>query len=214
MKWINKNKILNQKEHKKHHIIISGTGRAGTTFLVQLLTSLGLDTGYETPYTEFYTDCNAGMEKDIRAPEAPYIIKSPWVCDYIDEILANKDIVIDHAIIPVRDIYSAAESRRIVSKRTENQGLPIDEIRGGLWHTTIPENQEEVLASQFYNLVYFLILYDIPITFLHFPRIANDPVYLFGKLKRVFRITKKNNFIRIFDKISRPNLIHDFEKQE
>lgn len=32
----------------KHHIIISGTGRAGTTFLVQLLTELELDTGF--PY--------------------------------------------------------------------------------------------------------------------------------------------------------------------
>ncbi|MGO8710482.1 MAG: hypothetical protein ACLQUZ_00180 [Rhizomicrobium sp.] len=33
----------------RHHVIISGTGRAGTTFLVQLLTALKLDTGYYNP---------------------------------------------------------------------------------------------------------------------------------------------------------------------
>ena len=32
------------------HVVISGTGRAGTTFLVQLLTHLGLDTGFD-PHT-------------------------------------------------------------------------------------------------------------------------------------------------------------------
>src|SRR6516164_482379 len=32
---------------RRHHTIISGTGRAGTTFLVKLLTNLGLDTGYQ-----------------------------------------------------------------------------------------------------------------------------------------------------------------------
>lgn len=30
----------------KRHIIISGTGRAGATFLVQLFTALGIDTGF------------------------------------------------------------------------------------------------------------------------------------------------------------------------
>jgi hypothetical protein len=31
----------------KRHILISGTGRAGTTFLVQLFTALGFDTGFD-----------------------------------------------------------------------------------------------------------------------------------------------------------------------
>ena len=29
-----------------HKVIITGTGRAGTTFLMQLLTAIGLDTGF------------------------------------------------------------------------------------------------------------------------------------------------------------------------
>ena len=32
----------------RHHVIITGTGRAGTTFLMELLTNLGLDTGFNS----------------------------------------------------------------------------------------------------------------------------------------------------------------------
>src|SRR5689334_19108131 len=103
----------------KHHLIISGTGRAGTTFLVQLFTALGLDTGFSDLQSAIYENCNAGMEKDIHLPDAPYIIKTPWLCDYLDEVLENNDRVIDHAIVPVRDLYAAAQSRRDVSARTD-----------------------------------------------------------------------------------------------
>ena len=70
----------------RHHIIISGTGRAGTTFLVQLLTELGLDTGFPRAVSQTDANSNAGMELDIRDIKAPYIIKNPWLCDYLDEI--------------------------------------------------------------------------------------------------------------------------------
>jgi hypothetical protein len=57
------------------------------------------------------------MEKDIRDPDAPYIIKSPWLCDNLDEVLQGGKVIIDHAIVPVRDLYSAAQSRRDVTER-------------------------------------------------------------------------------------------------
>jgi hypothetical protein len=46
----------------KHHIIISGTDRSGTTFLVQLLTALGLDTGFTDLTSPVFANCDAGME--------------------------------------------------------------------------------------------------------------------------------------------------------
>ena len=61
----------------KNHIIISGTGRVGTTFLVQLFTALGLDTGFSDLASDVFANCHAGMEWDIRHPDAPYIIKKP-----------------------------------------------------------------------------------------------------------------------------------------
>jgi hypothetical protein len=99
----------------KHHIIISGTGRAGTTFLIQLFTVLGFHTGFTDLTSAISSTCNAGMECDISSADAPYIIKSPWLCDYLDDVLEGTDIVIDHAIIPIRHLYSAAESRRDVT---------------------------------------------------------------------------------------------------
>ena len=72
---------------KKHHLIISGTGRAGTTFLVQLLTELGLDTGFKDAFSEFHANCNAGMEWNLRREDAPYVVKSPELCEYLDEVL-------------------------------------------------------------------------------------------------------------------------------
>jgi hypothetical protein len=45
----------------KSHILISGTGRAGTTFLVELPTELGFDTG-KGHYNE---NCHAGLKNSI-----------------------------------------------------------------------------------------------------------------------------------------------------
>ena len=97
----------------RHHIIISGTGRAGTTFLVQLLTELGLDTGFPKGQ-KIDQNSSAGLELDLRSARAPYIIKSPWLCDYLDEVLQGGELIIDCALIPMRDLYSAAESRRVL----------------------------------------------------------------------------------------------------
>ena len=79
----------------RHHVVISGTGRSGTSFLVQLLTHLGLHTGYNEESVALPSIERAGLELDVRLSDAPYIIKSPWLCDYIGEVLSNPDIQID-----------------------------------------------------------------------------------------------------------------------
>jgi hypothetical protein len=76
----------------RSHVVITGTGRAGTTFLVQLLTCLGLDTGFDINTMEVLPTARtahigsmglspiarAGLEMDIRHAQAPYIVKSPF----------------------------------------------------------------------------------------------------------------------------------------
>ncbi len=109
------------------HIVISGTGRCGTSFLVELLTHLGLDTGFPLEKIERRKSkvARAGLEKDIRKPGAPYIVKSPWFCDYVEEVLARDDIVIEHVFIPMRNLHAAAESRRFVTAATiKSMSLP------------------------------------------------------------------------------------------
>lgn len=194
----------------RHHIIISGTGRAGTTFLVQLLTELGFDTGFESPDQGIYPAANAGMEKDLRDPNAPYIVKSPWMCDYLHEVVKGGEVIIDHAIIPVRDLFSAAESRRFVSSNAP-EGVPADTVPGGLWHTNNPDEQEKILSLQLYKLIHTLVEYEIPTTFLLFPKFIHEPIYLFSKLWFLLRDIPYNRFIVAFQKVSRPDLIHEFK---
>ncbi len=195
----------------KHHIIISGTGRTGTTFLVQLLTALGLDTGFADATSGIYSNCNAGMEWDLRRPDAPYIIKSPWLCDYLDEALDSGEYIIDHAVIPMRDLYSAAESRRDVTRRTKIS--PVEGvIPGGLWHTETPQEQESVLATQLYKLIHTISKRDIPITLLYFPRLIRDPKYLHGKLEFMLGGIGYQKFLETFKQIAQPDLVHEFRR--
>jgi hypothetical protein len=195
----------------KHHLIISGTGRAGTTFLVQLFTSLGLDTGFSDCASGIFTNCNAGMEHDIRQPGAPYVVKSPWLCDYLGDVLESGEIVVDHAIVPMRDLYAAAESRRdVVRREPAHSTTPPDAVAGGLWHTREPDKQEVVLAQQFHKLLLALAKHSIPTTLLFFPRFVKDPKNLYDRLRPLLGDITYESFLKSFQEVSRPELIHDF----
>ena len=195
----------------RHHVVISGTGRAGTTFLVQILTELGLDTGFPDSQSGMFPNCHAGMEHDIREPNAPYIVKSPWLCDYLDEVLQEGRIVVDGAIVPMRDLYSASQSRREVSKRAD-VSLEPGSVPGGLWHTKEPEDQETVLTAQLYKLVYALARHEVPLVLLLFPRLVNDPEYLFRNLRFLLGTISYDTFLQAFQRTSQPDLVHDFSK--
>lgn len=54
---------------------------------------------------------------DIRDPNAPYIVKSPFLCDLLEEVLAS-GVRIERTIIPVRQFDAAAASRAHVQKLT------------------------------------------------------------------------------------------------
>jgi hypothetical protein len=196
----------------KHHLVISGTGRAGTTFLVQLLTELGLDTGFPDPSSGVYANCNAGMEWDISHPDAPYIVKSPVLCEFLDDVLRDGRTVIDHVVVPMRDLYAAAESRRDVTRRAD-LALWGAAVPGGLWHTDQPEHQEAALAIQFHKLIETVAKHDVPITLLHFPRFIHDPQYLYEKLKNgtgIISGIEFESFCPAFRRVARPDLIHEF----
>ena len=197
----------------KHHVLISGTGRSGTTFLVQLFTALGFDTGFDLNKDKPCPNCNAGLEWDIRDLNAPFIVKSPWMCEYLDTVLSKGDIHVEHLIVPVRDLFSSAESRRDVMRRAEIEGLGAGpNLPGGLWGTTEPEMQEHALMERFYKLLWTAARYDVPLTLLDFPRIVHEPEYLRQKLIPVFgRLhLRKKKFNMAFSMISKPELVHDF----
>ncbi len=91
-------------------VVITGTGRAGTTLLVQVLTDLGLDTGF-SPDHAVDERVNAGLEFRIESPNAPRIVKDPNLSRRLGGLLDRGEVEIEHVIIPVRDLDVAVASR-------------------------------------------------------------------------------------------------------
>ena len=85
----------------RHHALIAGTGRAGTSFLVSFLEACGLDTG-DAPWFE---RARAGGEHavDPGDPTLPYVLKDPALGHYCDQ-LDLTEVTIDVLIAPVRDL--------------------------------------------------------------------------------------------------------------
>jgi len=181
--WIEKRPLRIRTDATEGRIIITGTGRAGTTLLVQLLTALGFNTGFSLKqiHDEIDSISNAGLEYRRIEDNSPYIVKSPWLADSLLDDLRNGRII-KQAIVPIRDVAAAADSRRRVYFEALRQGRDTTRQPGGLWYTTNPEAQEGVLAMQFYKAIYALVSFEIPIIFLEFPRFAQDYKYAFQRL--------------------------------
>ncbi len=183
----------------RHHLLIAGTGRAGTSLLVRWLAAAGLRThlaAHDTPVWD--DDANAGLE-DLPVladwQSAPYVMKSPWLVEVIDDVLANPQIVLDGVIIPVRDLTEAAASRVVQELQSAHRSNPWmsglsrsfeqwGTTPGGVVYSLDPVDQARLLAVSFHRLVQRLVQADIPIVLLDFPRLALDADYLFYKLRR------------------------------
>jgi hypothetical protein len=183
----------------RHHLLIAGTGRAGTSFLVRWLAAAGLRTHLSAHDTPMWDDAaNAGLEDLPLATDwqtAPYVMKSPWLVEVIDEVLANPRIVLDGVIIPVRELTEAAASRVVQELQAAHRKNPWmtglsrgfeqwGTTPGGVVYSLDPVDQARLLAVSFHRLVQRLVKADIPIVFLDFPRLALDAEYLFRKLRR------------------------------
>jgi hypothetical protein len=188
-------------------IYVSGTGRAGTTFLVQLLTRLGQDTGFKSGKATraYFPIARAGLEKDIFDKRGPRIIKSPFLCDRVDDVLAA-GIKIDHVVIPVRNFTDAAESRRYVQMKTTGtrDGTA---VAGGLWDTEKADLQEHVLGLKFARLIEALVRNEINMTFLSFPRLTRDPDYLYEQIRFMLPGIERDKFADAFAMEVRPELV-------
>lgn len=197
-----------------NHIIISGTGRAGTTFLVQYLTAIGFDTGYSIDEAIAKVDpiSSAGLERGLTEGDLPYVLKSPWFAEYLESALASGRLKVACAIIPVRDLQGAAQSRRRVYREARAQGFDPLSHRGSLWKTRDPSGQENVLTLLFYKLVESLVRHDVPIRLLTFPGFIESHHLLYGPLESLLTShgISKSASLRAHRELARPDLIHDF----
>ncbi len=183
---------------RRSHLLIAGTGRAGTSFLVRYLTALGLDTTLSRHgRTAFWDeDANAGLEDlPVTGDPAswPYVIKTPWLHQFVDNVLADGSIGIDAVIVPVRPLSEAAASRVILELRAIHAAQPWMAdcqppwnawgcTAGGCLMPLEPLDQARLLAAGFYHLVERLVSEEVPLVLVAFPRLVRDPDYLFAKL--------------------------------
>lgn len=193
------------REEPRRKLVITGTGRSGTTLLVRLLTELGFDTGFtsESWRDGYYAHCSAGLEHELGDPSAPYVVKNPALCDELEGYLASGAVQVDHVLIPMRELDEAAQSRIQVGGEHGN-------VPGGLIKTASPEQQASELAVMFHRLMHTLTRHEIPFTLLEFPRFARDPDYTRARLAPLLGQRTAEEFRAAFDRVVEPGLIHDY----
>ena len=175
-------------------ILITGTGRSGTTFLIKLFSFLDFDTGFNRDtYNSFInSNCNSGMERNYK--DNYYILKSPFFMTDIENIIKDTSITIKNIIIPIRDLKMSAKSR---VKHGEG-------AHGGLWNANDELSQINFYKDILINYIFIATKYDINTIFIDFDKMINDKTYLFNKLK--FILDEKNidleTFSLVYDEVS------------
>ena len=198
--------------HQKHpttemgKIIITGTGRAGTTFLIQLFTELGLDTGYtpENWRNDYDANASAGLEFDFGQTRLPRILKNPAFCETLPALLADGIMVIDHAIIPMRKLEEAAHSRSLDRRSRENcrrivgyhECFPAEVCPGRKIPPIASHSHDPRHSSH---------------TFGFSPLRARTQLYV-GKTSVAVQGNWSRGFQCCLARVARPELIHDFSK--
>ena len=170
----------------KKHFVIAGTGRAGTSWLVEFLKEAGLDVG-NFEEGAYYEEARAGWERSLLAENNPYVVKDPWLSTYIQVIDPE---IIDVLVLPMRNLSIAAHSRVKNEKESIRKyaGQRWDDVEifghtpGGIIYSLSVEDQERILAQEFYKLFHWAIVHGIKVIPLLYPRILKDFDYLYVQL--------------------------------
>jgi hypothetical protein len=199
---------LPERSDKTHgHIVIAGTGRAGTTLLVQILTHLRFDTGFspERALTRLDRTAHAGLEQPLtRIARWPYVVKKPMLSLRLGGLLGQGKLKVRSVILPVRALGAAAASRR----RIWAEGGP----RGGLWLLREGQSQEEALLEISYRLMLTIAEHGLPHLLIGFPRFARDAAYAWRQLGPLLAEhgVVEAEFAAAHAACARADLIHDF----
>lgn len=157
-------------------ILITGTGRCGTTFLCLIYTLLDLGTEYTRSNFSRYVDFNnvCGLETHLNnnVNIQARVVKNPEYLNQIDEIIDKLRIKIDYVIIPIRNFRESAESRN-----------KIKEGWGGLTHASNINEQMLYYDDSMSNYLMSMVKYEINTIFIDFYKMIEDPIYLYSKLQ-------------------------------
>lgn len=166
---------------------IAGTGRAGTTFLVQFLSACGLDCG-DLDQQLYFESAAAGLEHHPLDPHAPYVVKNPSLHEFVDRIDLN-EVMVEALVIPVRDLRVAAQSR-VLRERAEmkasmaeaSEATTFGRTPGGILYSLSVDDQERILAVGQARLISWAVANGLPLYLLDFPRLVDDADYVVDAL--------------------------------
>jgi hypothetical protein len=186
-------------------IVITGTGRAGTTLLVSVLTHLGLDTGEAAgKLSGVDARTRGGLESLLDSPDAPLVVKDTTLPFRLAQLLEAGTVSVGHVIVPIRTLDLAAASR----VRGSDYGRNIF-ARGGLWGTVNPVKQRDALAAMLYELMFTIARFELPHTLLEFPRFTTDWQYTYRALSFLAPDRTVDDFRDALTAVVRTELIHE-----
>ncbi len=193
-------------------ILITGPGRSGTSFIMQLLTRLGFDTGFKPGHENYHESLRAGCEWTIdvdlerdsaehiaeQMRSGPRVLKSPEWGMILKGLLTLGLIEVDHVVIPVRDIDIAAKSRI-------DAGLHwwIDKTLTG---DELVNDQAAIMALALGRAIEACLLFSVPCTVMLFPQLVMNEAYCYGKLSALGRIDRGEH-TRVFTELANPEQI-------
>lgn len=195
-------------------IIITGPGRSGTTFLLQLLQRLGFDTGWEVGEEPYHEELRAGCEWnehvdfDVDTPEvirekiarAPRVLKAPDWSLVLKCLLTHELIDLDAVVLPIRDLEESACSRLGVGL-----GWMVDKELEG-WERL--KDQASILAMSLGRVVEACVLYQVPLLVLQFPTLVLDADYTWRKLRPILgNAVSGGEYLMAFEELARPEQI-------
>ena len=210
------------------HIIVAGTGRAGTSFLMALLTELGYDTGFDTWIRGWDHKVRAGeewgypwafkinklYELEWNWPKTntnmaattfiPRVVKSPRFAFQLHKLLEKNQIKVDYAIVPFRKVKHVAASYLKAGLEWESPG------REQFFKKMPPQRRKELFW--YIQLGYMLetfVEYEIPHVFIRFPKMVEDGEYLFNKLILPFPDLDRDKFFTVYNKLADINLVNE-----
>ncbi len=197
-----------------HHAVIAGTGRSGTSFLIKFLAACGLDIG-EGLDEQWNERASAGMERNLLAPNPPYLVKDPGFANYCSEVDLT-ELTLDALIVPIRDLAAAATSRvlqeRMAKVSRDGPGMmaPVEVAitPGGLLTSLDPVDQSRLLAVEFHRLIHWATITGVPLYLLDFPRLVQDRGYLLDALWPWLSLhTDRESAEAAFDAVAEPDKI-------